>query len=797
MFVPQNVPRKSVRTGTTNYGNFRGVDFSTEAVSVAKNRLAYGQNFYIDADGFPEKRPGVRTLIRIPKFDSNGAPINGQYDDTATVYGIVRARFQNAVKLYVFAGDKVYLAEDGFAALVDMRTQGQENFWYYQGSGEFGEIEHLQIGNNVYFVTGNGYFVDDILGQYFAPVSESESVYIPTTSINRLPAGGGEQYEDANILTRLRKNTFVADGTATKFVLDGPCGDGDSVRVEVNGEVVTAYTFTPAGTGSGSVATVPLSAAYVKLASRDTYSATTTYLEAGLTGSNTQAISALYFGSMSGLSGSIKLYLCRQDEYAAHTLTISAAPSYSSTGTVLTTFSAAQGAGTWTEIDLTSYIDTIKENPWLKISHGTGSSWSSFYKTGTNAPYVVVGAEGTNGAFITFNEAPASGDGLANVTVQYAAEETEQSQENRQQILNASHMTELVYGNGKYYLLANGDTDYQSGLDDPTYFPDRGYCTYGKGQTIKGYASIGGTVCVFIDNPYGSTVYLRNVIESGGEPIFPAAVTPGAQGDVIVSGATIDYVNGDPLALTRNGIYSLTSLNVASKTVLRNRSYFLNGKLKQETFTNPVACVWNNRYILSVNGNAYVLDGNLSKSYPSTVNDIDYSYEATYWTNINAACFCVADDACYFGTPDGRLKRFNTDIEGVRKYNDDGAAIDTIMATKLDDDGDFMMRKTMMKKGCGVLVKPFTRSSVTVYITTDTIVEREIRRSITDLFDWNDIDFDRFTFETNTTPKVIPFLKKQKKYVSMQIILENKQVNEGFGVFGIIKRYTPVNYVKR
>lgn len=790
MFVPQNAPRRSANARLTTYSSFRGVDFSTEAVSVSRNRLAYGQNFLIDNDGFPEKRPGTRTLLRIPSFDANGDP-DGY--DTATVYGIFRAKFQTATKSYVFAGDKVYLAEDGFTALVDMRENGQENYWYYQAGGEFGEVECHQIGNNVYFATGNGYFVDDILGQYFAPVSESENIYIPTTTINRLPSGGGEQFEDINILTPMRKNTFVADGTSTKFVFDGMCMDGDSVRAEINGEITNGYTFTPSAAGSG-IETLMLSAAYVKLASSNSYSATTTYLEAGKTGSETYAISAMYFGDMASLSGSIKLYLCRQDTYAAHTLTVSAAPSYSSTGTVLTTFTAANGAGTWTEIDLTDYISTIRENPWLKISHGSGSSWSSFYKTGTNAPYVVTGIDSGN-AYITFADAPASGDGIANVVIQYAAEDSETAQEKRRQILSASHMAEIVYGNGKYYLLANGDTDYQSGLDDPTYFPDRGYCTYGKGQTIKGYASMGDTVCVFIDNPYGSTVYLRNVIESGGEPIFPAAVTPGAQGDIIISGATIDYVNGDPLALTRNGIYSLTSLNVASKTVLRNRSYFLNGKLKQETFTNPVACVWNNRYILSVNGNAYVLDGNLSKSYPSTVNDIDYSYEATYWTNINAACFCVADDACYFGTPDGRLKRFNTDIEGAEKYNDDGAAIVTIMSTRVDDDGDFMMNKTMRKQGSGIMVKPFTQSSVEVYLTTREVAGTLAKQATTER--WYTAQADGLYVITQDSPDVVPFLKKEKKYITLQITVQNSKVNEGFGVIGIIKRFETVNYVKR
>ena len=44
---------------------------------------------------------------------------------------------------------------------------------------------------------------------------------------------------------------------------------------------------------------------------------------------------------------------------------------------------------------------------------------------------------------------------------------------------------------------------------------------------------------------------------------------------------------------------------------------------------------------------------------------------------------------------------------------------------------------------------------------------------------------------------MIPFGKKVKKYKTLQIIVRNDKVNEGFGVFGIIKRFVKGGYVKR
>ena len=66
-----------------------------------------------------------------------------------------------------------------------------------------------------------------------------------------------------------------------------------------------------------------------------------------------------------------------------------------------------------------------------------------------------------------------------------------------------------------------------------------------------------------------------------------------------------------------------------------------------------------------------------------------------------------------------------------------------------------------------------------------------------DIFEWSDIDFSRFTFNSNDSPQIIPFNTRVKKYVTLQIVVKNEAVNEGFGVFGIIKRFSRGNYVKR
>ena len=73
----------------------------------------------------------------------------------------------------------------------------------------------------------------------------------------------------------------------------------------------------------------------------------------------------------------------------------------------------------------------------------------------------------------------------------------------------------------------------------------------------------------------------------------------------------------------------------------------------------------------------------------------------------------------------------------------------------------------------------------------------QIRSSSLSIFDFEELDFSNFSFNTSDTPQIEAFNRKIRKYKTMQIIVRNDGVNQGFGVFGIIKRFKMMNYVKR
>ena len=114
-----------------------------------------------------------------------------------------------------------------------------------------------------------------------------------------------------------------------------------------------------------------------------------------------------------------------------------------------------------------------------------------------------------------------------------------------------------------------------------------------------------------------------------------------------------------------------------------------------------------------------------------------------------------ANEELYFGTADGKICKFNTDIEDMSRYSDDGAAISAVWATKYDDDGTPAVLKTLLKRGCCVTIKPYTRSSAEVYIRADRTGghEKKVAGKPMDILDFSDIDFERITFNTDESPQ--------------------------------------------
>lgn len=426
--------------------------------------------------------------------------------------------------------------------------------------------------------------------------------------------------------------------------------------------------------------------------------------------------------------------------------------------------------------------------------------------TAAHAPVVT----GQDNVRITFENFDATEDHkLDDGTVVYKG----QYKESRADLLKTSITKAYGYSTTDRIFAVGGvnkNRVYYTGVDDPTYWVDNNYFVAGQdGNDIVGLHAYSSYLAVIKgDTNTETTVYLAYGATLNGETYFAVKPTMGGAGGIAPK--TFATLGDDPLFLTRNGVFAITNVFATSDNVLRNRSYYIDKRLIEESnLENSCAIVWRRYYILCVNEHCYVLDGR-QKSTDNN-NTTNYSYECYYWENVPATCFFVYENELWFGTNDGRLCKFNTDIHDSTAYCDDGTLTQTTLgedtltggnaipcrwATLLDDDGAPQYFKTLNKKGSLLTLLPYDRTSASVTLIADGERKYPLGVYYADIFSWNPVDFNRFTFSSNETAQDDFFNKKVKKYKRLQIVVENNTIYEPFGLLKITKTYTIGNFSK-
>ena len=357
-----------------------------------------------------------------------------------------------------------------------------------------------------------------------------------------------------------------------------------------------------------------------------------------------------------------------------------------------------------------------------------------------------------------------------------------------------------VGGNNRVFLTGNPDFeayDFWCDIYKPSYWPDLNYAIIGAANTaVQGYLKIGEYVAVVKESTGQDTaIFLRSgSLDGEGNALF--TVKPGIVGIGAISPKSFAVLNDDPLFLSERGIYAISPSNLSYDRVTRNRSWYVDPQLRDEpNLHNAVACIWNGCYVLAVNGNAYILDGR-KKTVGGTEND--YRYECYFWNNIPANC--IATDFggdMWFGTEDGKVCKFKNESDGMKRFSDDGQPIKAVWSTPFSDDKAIQHFKTLQKKGCLVVLTPYFKSSCRVYYAVDGKNEKLIREGVMDISSlFEEIDFSRLSFDSNSGPREVYFNKKQRKYKRLQLVFENNVADEGFGIFKVVKTYEIKGYSK-
>lgn len=188
------------------YSNFRGCDFRGLEVNLLRSPDCL--NVWKDY----KETESIRTRPGLELHEAFSAPVYGIF-----YYGDI---------LLVHSGTVLY------------KVSGNARTKLYTGLRE--AVSYSFIYDDVW------YFKDGVHYLKYDVTTISEVVgYIPTTTIARKPMGGGSKFEDVNMLTPYRKNSFLSDGVSFSYFLDMMNIDTDYVpEVTVNDEVVSTSTYT-------------------------------------------------------------------------------------------------------------------------------------------------------------------------------------------------------------------------------------------------------------------------------------------------------------------------------------------------------------------------------------------------------------------------------------------------------------------------------------------------------------------------------------------------------------------------
>ena len=347
-----------------------------------------------------------------------------------------------------------------------------------------------------------------------------------------------------------------------------------------------------------------------------------------------------------------------------------------------------------------------------------------------------------------------------------------------------------VYGVGgaadRVFLSGNAakpGMDWYSAYDDPTYFPDTSYTQLSRdGAKVAGYAILNNTLATFLQGSTdGRSVVVRTgSLDGDGEALF--RITNTLIGEDAAAPGTFALAGKEPLFLTERGVYAITAEELTGEKYSQERSYYISAELeKAEDKAGARAIVWRDFYVLALGGTLYLLDLR-QRSYEKNSPYSSFQYECYYFPDITARVLFQDGDALCFGQADGKLRRFGTNVDDPGCYNDDGAAIDAYWEFSDFDGQTFFRAKTFT--GISVRLASAVLTGVRIFaqkqgLWSQVFDAKERARYL----DWGYIDFAKFVFSADRTPRTLWGKIKLKKVDKVRFRLQNNALNEPFGLY--------------
>lgn len=407
---------------------------------------------------------------------------------------------------------------------------------------------------------------------------------------------------------------------------------------------------------------------------------------------------------------------------------------------------------------------------------------------------------------VTFNSAPPAPLTIGQDNVEIIFSKTIEDYDSR----IAKCRIACIFDNRVFF---SGNPDYPNALfhcmaNNPKYVGDLSYYQDGGDNTsIMSIIHLGERLAVIKeDNEQDATVFYHTTATDDilGR-YYPTVQGISSSGCIALNGGV--NFRDDPLFITSMGLDAISKLDLSLERCIEHRSSMVDAKLTNENeLKDCQMCEWNGYLLLLIDGKVYLADSR--QKYSSFSN---YEYEWYYWDNIGiyendvfykARIIKEYEGLLIFGTTNGDICLFNTDLIKYpgelysRAYSDEGRAINCCWSTLMDNFGYGNHYKITNKRGGVAKLKSMSHSICKLKERTNKSFYKEITRHNGGYFDFNDIDFEDFTFNTFESNNMV-YRIKEKKWIEISLVFYSDELHKPFGLYGAILEAFVGGYIKR
>ena len=384
---------------------------------------------------------------------------------------------------------------------------------------------------------------------------------------------------------------------------------------------------------------------------------------------------------------------------------------------------------------------------------------------------------------VTFGEAPTAPvlTGQDNVVIEFTKTVEGYEERIKETTIATTFDNRLFFSGNKDF----PNAVFHCALNNPAYISDLNYYECGsKDNPIKSLVVGNNLLWVLkYENQNKDTIfYLSPTLDAEYGKIYPTS-----QGNVAVGCYSIGVNYQDTIVfLSRDGLEGING-NVQYEQSVSHKSSLVDSKMTNlSNYSMPKIAEYNGYLLIAIDNTIFLAD---NRQTFKGVKGIEYEwYLWEFPVKIN---FMKSyQNMLYFGDKEGN-------IYTMTGTNDDGQTIVSYWTTPRDAFGYINHLKTINKRGSMLKIKNIQNGKVKIATQTNKEpVYDTIKEASSNGFDFANIDFGNFTFETGENSYVV-FRIKEKKIIDISIKVFSDELDKPFGLVNLVLEAFLGGYVKR